>query len=91
MAVKSERIEARISPDQRLTLELGASTSGMSLSTFIIEATMTRAEELILDQVTTTVPSDHFDKLVDRLESPDPAPGLKRAAQRAGRGQINAR
>ena len=85
MAVKSERLEARVSADQRARLELAASLSGVSVSAFVIEAAVERADELTAARLATTVPADYFDRLVAALDSPDEAPALANAAHRAAR------
>jgi uncharacterized protein (DUF1778 family) len=83
MAVKSERLEARVSPEQRAQLEWAASLAGTSVSTFVIDAAVERAEELTAAQLATTVPGDYFDRLVAALDSPGEAPTLARAARQA--------
>lgn len=85
LAVKSERLEARVSPEQRARLKLAASLAGTSVSAFVIEAAVERAEELTATQMETTVPADYFDRLVAALDSPGDAPTLARAARQARR------
>jgi uncharacterized protein (DUF1778 family) len=41
-----------------------------------------RAEELLAAQMSTTVPADYFDELVNALDQPDRAPTLAKAAKR---------
>jgi uncharacterized protein (DUF1778 family) len=83
MAVKSERLEARVSPEQRARLEWAASLAGTSVSAFVIDAAVERAEELTAAQLATTVPGGYFDRLVAALDSPGEAPTLVRAARQA--------
>ncbi len=85
MAVKSDRLEARVSPEQRARLEWAASLAGTSVSAFVIDAAVERAEELTAAQLTTTVSADYFDRLVAALDRADEAPALARAAGRARR------
>lgn len=85
MAVKSERLEARVSPEQRARLEWAASLAGTSVSAFVIEAAVERAEELTAAQLATTVPADYFDRLVSALDTAESAPTLARAASQARR------
>ena len=85
MAVKSERVEARISPDERARLEAAASIAGVSVSAFLIAAAIERADELVAAQISTSVPADYFDRLIDALDEPDLAPNLVRAARRSQR------
>ena len=85
MAVKSERLEARVSPEERARLEWAARVSGTSVSTFVIDAAVDRAEGLIAAEMSTTVPADYFDRLLEALDEPDAAPTLTRAARRTPR------
>lgn len=85
MAAKSDRLEARISPAQRAQLERAATLAGTSVSTFMVDAAVARAEELMAEQMSTTVPADYFDRLISALDQPDHAPALAKAAQRARR------
>jgi uncharacterized protein (DUF1778 family) len=85
MAVKSDRLEARVSPDQRARLELAATIAGMSVSAFVVEAAVERAEEIVARQMSTTVPADYFDRLVFAIDEPDRAPTLTKVARRVSR------
>lgn len=85
MAVKSDRLEARISPQQHVTLARVVSPAGMSVSGFVVDAAMERAEELIASQMSTIVPADYFDRFVRTLDRAEHAPALSRAARRAER------
>ena len=85
MAVKSDRLEARVSPEQRSRLEWAASIAGTSVSAFVIDAAVERAEELTAAESATTVPADFFDRLVAALDSPGEAPTLARAARTSAR------
>ena len=85
MAAKSDRLEARVSPQQRATLEWAASLAGTSVSAFVVDAAVERAEELMATQMSTTVSADYFDRLVGVLDQAARAPTLAKAARRAGR------
>lgn len=85
MAVKSDRLEARVSPEQRAQLERAASLAGTSVSAFVVDAAVDRAEELLRAQMSTTVPADYFDQLVNALDQRDHAPTLANAAKRVAR------
>ena len=85
MAAKSDRLEARVSPQQRATLEWAASLAGTSVSAFVVDAAVERAEELMAAQMSTTVSADYFDRLVGVLDQAARAPTLVKAARRAGR------
>jgi uncharacterized protein (DUF1778 family) len=85
MAVKTDRIEARLSPDERALIERAASTSGLSVSAFLVSSAVARADEVIAAATKTLVPADYFDQLVAALDEPDAAPRLATAARRARR------
>lgn len=85
MATKSERVEARLSAEERVQIERAARFEGRSLSAFMVEAAVERADQVLADQSVTVVPAEYFDELVAALDEPDRAPQLGRAAKRAGR------
>lgn len=85
MSVKTERIEARLSPDERARIETAASTQGVSVSAFLVGTAVDRADEIIAEATSTTVPVEYFNRLLTALDDPDPAPGLTEAARRAAR------
>ena len=87
MAVKSDRLEARVSPDQRARLEWAARLSGTSVSAFVVDAAVERAEELMTAQMSTRVPADFFDRLVNTLDHADRAPALAKVARQVERNQ----
>jgi len=86
MAVKSERMEARVSPDERARIEQAAAMRGVSVSAFLVMAAVEQADEIIADATTSTVPADYFDALLAALDAPDAAPGLAKAVSKAHRG-----
>jgi uncharacterized protein (DUF1778 family) len=85
VAVKSDRLEARVSPEQRARLEWAATIAGTSVSAFVVDAAVERAEELVARQMSTTVPADYFDRLLSAIDEPDRAPTLTKVARRVGR------
>lgn len=85
MAVKTDRIEARLSPAERTLIERAASTTGMSVSAFMVGAAVVRADEVIAAATQTLVPAEYFDGLLAALDEPDAAPRLATAAKRARR------
>ena len=81
MAVKTDRLEARLSPDQRERIEQAATAAGLSVSAFVVEVAVERADEIIAAATTTVVPADYFDDLLAALDEPDDAPRLAEAVQ----------
>jgi uncharacterized protein (DUF1778 family) len=88
MSTKTERVEARLSLEQRTRIERAAEYVGESMSTFIVGAAVERADELIAAHFATVVPADYFDQLLAALDEPtEPSPILSAAAKRARRRQ----
>ncbi|MGI8425055.1 MAG: DUF1778 domain-containing protein [Actinomycetota bacterium] len=85
MAARSERLEARLSIQEREQIERAAKFEGSSLSKFIVEAAIERADHVIGEHTTTMVPGDYFDRLIEVLDRPEQAPALKRAAKKVAR------
>lgn len=86
MSVKSDRVEARLSTEQRELIGRAAAFAGESLSAFIVSAAVQRADDVIAEQSSTVVPSDYFDQLLAALdEAPEASPRLAAAARRARR------
>ena len=86
MAAKTDRIEARLAPAERHRIERAAALAGQSLSSFVIDAAVDRADELIAAEAATVVPSDYFDALLAALDaSAEPSPRLEATAKRAHR------
>jgi uncharacterized protein (DUF1778 family) len=92
VAVKTDRMEARVSPEERARIEQAAAVKGLSVSAFLVSAAVERADEVIEAATVTVMPADYFDALLAALDEPDAAPHLARAADRATRsGRISAR
>lgn len=85
MAVKTDRMEARVSPEERERIERAASASGLSVSAFMVSAAVDRAEEVIAATTTTTVPADYFADLLAALDVAERAPRLAKASKDARR------
>jgi uncharacterized protein (DUF1778 family) len=86
MSVKTERVEARLSADQRNRIEQAAQFAGESMSSFMVNAAVDRADEVIAAQTSTVVPAKYFEALLAALdEPPEPSPRLAAAAKRARR------
>jgi uncharacterized protein (DUF1778 family) len=85
VAVKTDRLEARLSPDERERIEQAASTAGLSVSAFVVEVAVERADQIIAAATTTVVPADYFDDLLAALDDSGGAPRLAEAAKRSRR------
>jgi uncharacterized protein (DUF1778 family) len=85
MGTKSDRIEARVSADARAQIERAARFEGQSLSAFMVDAAVEKADLILADHLITVVPANYFDRLVSALDEPDPAPRLRRAVKTSAR------
>lgn len=81
---KSERLELRISPDVKSEIETAAQLSRVSVSQFIADAAMQRAETVINEHNRIKLTEESWNAVMDALENP-PAPDerLRRAAARS--------
>lgn len=83
MAVKTDRMEARVSPEERQRIEQASVVAGLSVSAFMVNAAVDRADEIISQAATTTVPADYFAVLLAALDDAEPAPRLSSAVSKA--------
>lgn len=83
MAIKTERIEARLSPEERAVLEAASSLESMKPSTFMVRAAVRSARERLALEQLTMLPTELFDRLAASLDEADPAPALAAAVVKA--------
>lgn len=88
VARKTDRVEARLSPEERQRIDQAAQLAGQSLSAFMVGAAVEKADQVIADIAVTVVPPDYFDRLVAEIDKADPAPQLARAVARARRSRL---
>lgn len=83
MSARTERLDMRLTPDQKDLLERAASLSGQPLTGFALSHLVERAQE-ILDRFQRTVLSRRdAERFLDILSSdPEPTPALKAALRR---------
>jgi uncharacterized protein (DUF1778 family) len=85
VATKTDRLEARLTSTERHEIEQAASLASESVSSFVVTAAIQRAEAIVSERASTSLPADYFDRLLGSLDEPDSAPALERAALRAAR------
>ena len=83
MAVgKLDRIDLRVSPEDKKTLEMAAASKRISLSSYIIQAAMENAVSDLERERTINVSKEGWDRLMELLENPpEPTEALKRIFQ----------
>lgn len=81
---KTERLELRISPDVKSEIETAAQLSHVSVSQFIADSAMQRAETIISEHSRIKLTEESWNAVMEALENP-PAPDerLRRAAARS--------
>jgi uncharacterized protein (DUF1778 family) len=85
VAVKAERLEARLTSTERKQIEQAAALAGESVSSFVVLAALDRADILVRERASTVVPAAYFDQLVTSLDEPEDAPALAGAASALAR------
>jgi uncharacterized protein (DUF1778 family) len=84
MPARTERLEARVAPDDAAAIRRAAALENVSASAFVVSSAVARARDVIARRQTTPVPPDFFDRLLRTLEEPGKAiPALARAAKKA--------
>src|SRR6266849_7127314 len=86
MTTRSDRIEARLLPEERAAIDRAAAQEGVSRSTFVLVAAVEKAERLIAEEATTRIPPSFFDDLLAALDTAAPARARMRARERTRRG-----
>lgn len=83
MAVKMDRIEARIEHDRAERIRYAANLARSSVSSFVVDAATERAERVIADHRETNVSPRFFEEILRALdEPPKEVTSLKKAARR---------
>lgn len=83
MGKRSERIEARIEPARVERIRFASQLVEESISSFVVQAAIERAEQVIAERTFTTVDDKYFDKLIASLNEPaKPIPSLRKAARK---------
>jgi uncharacterized protein (DUF1778 family) len=87
VATKTDRLEARLTSAERREIERAASLASESVSSFVVTAAIQRAEAIVSERASMSLPAGYFDRLLQSLDEPDRAPALERAALRIARNQ----
>lgn len=69
---KDKVLNLRVTDRQRVAYERAAALEGVSVSALVTSAADARAEELLQEHASMTVPSDVFDRLLAALDEPVP-------------------
>lgn len=76
---KTERIEVRLSADDKDAIAAAAAAAGLTTTEFVRDAVLDRAQHVRARADRTLMPAEQFDALVAALDVPDDTPNLTRA------------
>ena len=82
---KSQRIEARVTEGDARVIAQAASLLGESVSAFVEDAAVEKAETVIARADHTIMPAAQFDEMIAVLDDPTPIPELVALASRPRR------
>jgi uncharacterized protein (DUF1778 family) len=88
-AIRSRRIEARVTEPDADVIAQAAALLGESVSMFIVGAAVEKALTVVARADVTIMPAEQFDAMIAALDDPTPLPRI--AAQAAGRRRITRR
>ncbi len=81
MSGRTDRVEARLAPDERERIRCAAELRHTSTSSFMVSAALEKADEVLGSFRATAVPSDYFNQLLASLDDTSTISELERAVQ----------
>ena len=82
MARKTERVDMRLTREQKELIELAASASGQTVSGFATSALLAQAHEVLAREAETVLSQADFLAFLDLVEASEPNAELKAAVRR---------
>ena len=82
---KSQRIEARVTEDDAQVIARAATILNASVSSFVVNAAVEKAETVVARADHTIMPAAQFDEMIAALDDPAPIPELRALTARPGR------
>ena len=67
---RSEKLDLRLTPEAKRTLNIAASAAGRSVSEFVLESALSRAEETLTDRRHFGLDSERWEAFMAALEAP---------------------
>jgi uncharacterized protein (DUF1778 family) len=84
-AIRSEKLDLRLTPQAKRTLTAAAAASQRSVSEFVLESALARAEETLPDRRKFVVSEKQWKAFLTALDAPPPSmPRLKRLLNEPG-------
>ncbi|MGW4842267.1 type II toxin-antitoxin system TacA family antitoxin [Nocardia brasiliensis] len=85
MSPKTERFEIRLAEDGREQIEAAAGAVGETLTEFVRNAAIQRADQVLALSSRTMMSAEQFDAMIRSLDIADDAPELAKAVSRGRR------
>jgi uncharacterized protein (DUF1778 family) len=67
---RSEKLDLRLTPEAKRTLNIAASAAGRSVSEFVLESALSRAEETLADRRHFGLDAESWEAFMAALEAP---------------------
>lgn len=67
---RSEKLDLRLTPEAKRTLNIAASAAGRSVSEFVLESALTRAEETLADRRHFGLDAEQWEAFLAALDAP---------------------
>jgi uncharacterized protein (DUF1778 family) len=84
-ATRSEKLDLRLTPDAKVTLRKAAAASNRSVSEFVLESALARADEALADRRNFGLNAAQWKEFMAALDaSPRPLPRLERLLNEPG-------
>lgn len=78
-AIRTEKLDLRLSANAKCTLQSAAAERGCSLSEFVLQSALERADEVLANRRVFDLGDDEWARFHDALDAPDqPTPRLDR-------------
>jgi uncharacterized protein (DUF1778 family) len=82
MAQRTAKLDLRLTPEAKRTLQSAAAASGRSVSDFVLESALVRAEETLADRTRFVLDAEQWKAFLAALDAPPrDLPRLKRLFQ----------
>ena len=91
MSARTDRVEARLAPDERERIRSAAELRHTSTSSFMVSAALEKADEVLTSFRVTAVPSEYFDQLLATLDDTSTISELERVAKTTHDGRVFSR
>lgn len=85
MSTMKERFEIRLAEDGRNQIEAAAGAVGETVTDFVRNAAIQRADQVLALSSRTMMPPEQFDAMIRSLDTADEAPALTKAVARRRR------